>query len=289
MEPKIRRILVPVVFKEYSLNTCMYAMALAEKINAEIKLFHVCKTKSKGVPFSEYGFQTTEGGGSIMPETEAKYEIERICNELREQILKRNIKNVAVNYSLAKGIATEEIVKMSKVYKPHLIILGTRGEEKKSRALLESETIKIIERTTTSVLAIPQDTVFQDKDSLNILYATDFNESDFSSFNKLLLLLSSFKVKIFCVHVEVSKEIKDDKMKALRDRLKTEYGQYEIKCILTQSDNLFKGIQDFINNNHIDLFSFTSQRKTVIQKLFSPDKLKKMLFYTNIPLLVFHS
>ncbi|MCK4664320.1 MAG: universal stress protein [Bacteroidales bacterium] len=289
MNTKIRRILVPIVFEDYSLNICKYAIALAEKINAEIKLFHVHKIRSKDEPFSGYSYQSTEGGGNIDSATKAKNEIEKICNNLREQISEKNIKNINVDYEFAEGIAVDKIADMCKEYNPHLVILGTKGEEKKTRALLGTATTNILEKIKNPVLAIPQDTIFHDFDNLNVLYATDFNDSDFSSFNKLLLLLSPFKVKIYCVHVETSNKLSDEKMETLRSVIKTKYSKYEIQCVLTHSENLFLGIQDFIEDNHIDMFSFTSPRKSAIQRLFKPDNLKKMFFYTNVPVLVFRA
>ena len=38
---KVQRILVPVDFSMYSKNACYYALGLAEKLNAEVKLMHV--------------------------------------------------------------------------------------------------------------------------------------------------------------------------------------------------------------------------------------------------------
>ena len=38
---KVQRILVPVDFSKYSQNACYYAIGLAEKLDAEIKLMHV--------------------------------------------------------------------------------------------------------------------------------------------------------------------------------------------------------------------------------------------------------
>ncbi|MDX9696647.1 MAG: DUF2007 domain-containing protein, partial [Bacteroidales bacterium] len=37
----VQRILVPIDFSDYSVNACRYAIGLAEKLNAEIKLMHV--------------------------------------------------------------------------------------------------------------------------------------------------------------------------------------------------------------------------------------------------------
>ena len=283
METKNRIILVPIVFKAYSLNICKYALALAEKIEAEIKLFHVFKSEDES--FAKYGSHVSEGHISTVDRAEA--EIEKIRYELEEQISTRQIQKVTVSSMVVKGSVSDEIVKISEKYEPHLVILGTKGEEKKSRALIGSLTTKVIERINNTVLAIPEDAEFGNFENLDVLYATDFNDSDHSSLQKLLFLLAPFNAKVNCVHVETSDGVEADKIKSLESFLKTKYDKYNIKCILKHSENLIEGIKEYIESNQIDLISFTSHRKTAFQRLFKPDNLNKLFFYTNIPLLVF--
>ncbi len=288
MSSKSRRILVPIVFKDYSLNICKYALALAEKIQAEIKLLHVCRTQRKGEPYSEYAFQTTEGKQITIQFTEAEKRLKMIAADLNRQVREKGIPNVSVDYMLAKGNISDEIVRVSNYYDPHLIILGTKGQGKKSGVLIGSLTKNIAERLSHTVLAIPEDTEYGNFEDIKVLYATDFNESDYSSLNKLLFLLSPFSAKVYCVHIETTDAIKKEKMDILQSRISNEYSNYDIECVLTHSKDLVTGIQEFINKNSVDLISFTSPRKNAFQRLFQPDHLNKIFFYTNVPLLIFN-
>jgi nucleotide-binding universal stress UspA family protein len=69
--------------------------------------------------------------------------------------------------------------------------------------------------------------------------------------------------------------------------LKEEYGEYEVECGLIESEDLLSGIQDFIHEKEIDVISLTSHKRNLLSKLIQPSITKKILFQSEIPMLVF--
>jgi nucleotide-binding universal stress UspA family protein len=53
--------------------------------------------------------------------------------------------------------------------------------------------------------------------------------------------------------------------------------------------DVFQGLEDYIDEKDIDMIALTTHKRGIIEKLFNPSLAKRMLFHTNIPLLVFHS
>jgi hypothetical protein len=142
------------------------------------------------------------------------------------------------------------------------------------------------------VLAIPESSQYKGISNINIMYVTDFDDSDYRALRKLMRLVSPFSVRLYCVHISTSESSRWDevKMDTLKEHIKSEYNPQQFECDLIEEgqDNL-KGIQDFITNKDIDMLSMVTHKRNLISRIFNPGIEKKLLFHSNVPLLVFHA
>ncbi|PLX13986.1 MAG: universal stress protein UspA [Marinilabiliales bacterium] len=289
----VQRILVPIDFSDYSVNACRYAIGLAEKLNAEIKLMHVYYNPVvNSMPLTDtYYYQVNMDEIIREIELRAKSNMEQFYADLKEKIEKDNIQGVKLDYALVRGIASEEIISKSEEYKPDVIIIGTRGQGERENDLIGSVTAKIIEDTKVPVLVIPEDSLYEGISTINIMYATNFDESDYQAMKKLIFLLAPFDFRLYCIHIGKSDTNDWDKakMNSLKENLFNQYPDYEIECSILEEENFLKGIQDLIREKHIDIISLVTHKRNLISKLLNPSVARKVLFHTNIPFLVFHS
>ncbi|MBI9054634.1 MAG: universal stress protein [Bacteroidales bacterium] len=289
----VQRILVPIDFSDYSVNACRYAIGLAEKLNAEIKLMHVYYNPVvNSMPLTDtYYYQVNMDEVIREIEVKAKTNMEEFYKDIKEKIEKDNIEGVKIDYTLVRGIASEEIIEKSKEYKPDVIIIGTRGKGERENDLIGSVTAKIIEDTKVPVLVIPEDSFYQGIATINILYTTNFDDSDYKALSKLMYILSPFDIRLYCVHIGTEETNVWDKVKmeSLKDKLLKQYSDYEIECSLLKEEDFLTGIQNIIREKKIDILSMVTHKRSLITKLINPSVTRKVLFHTNIPFLVFHS
>lgn len=292
-ENSVQRILVPIDFSDYSVNACRYAIGLAEKLNAEIKLMHVYYNPVvNSMPLTDtYYYQVNMDEIIREIELRAKNNMEEFYRDLKEKIEKDDINGVKLDYTLLRGIASEEIITESEKYRPDVIIIGTRGQGERENDLIGSVTAKIIEDTKVPVLVIPEDSLYEGIATVNIMYATNFDDSDYKALKKLIYILSPFEFRLHCVHIgNKDNHVWDKaKMASLKGKLFEQYPDYEIECSLIEEDDFLKGIQEFIRDKRIDIISLVTHKRTLISKLLNPSIARKVLFHTNIPFLVFHS
>jgi nucleotide-binding universal stress UspA family protein len=224
-------------------------------------------------------------------EVRAKSNMEEFYKDLKDKIEKDKIEGVKIDYALVRGIASEEIILESESYNPDVIIIGTRGQGEKENDLIGSVTAKIIEDTKVPVLVIPEDSLYQGIATINILYATNFDDSDYKAIQKLMNIISPFDIRLFCVHIgTIDSNVWDKvKMDGLKEKLKTQYADYEIECSVIEEDDFLKGIQELIRVKKIDIISLVTHKRNLLSKLLNPSLARKVLFHTNIPFLVFHS
>ncbi|MDA3779079.1 MAG: universal stress protein [Bacteroidales bacterium] len=289
----VQKILVPVDFSDYSINACKYAIGLAEKLNAEIKLLHVYYNPVvNSMPLTDtYYYQVNMDEIIREIELRAKKNMERFYNDIKEKLETDGIQDVKIDYELIRGIVADEIIEVSKRYKPEVIIIGTRGSGEKENDLIGSVTVKIIENTKVPVLAIPEDSIYLGINTINIMYTTNFDDSDLKSLKKLMNILSPFDIRLYCVHIGTKETITWDKVKMdnLKDNLKKLYQDYEIECVIIEGEDFLAEIQEIIRAKKIDILSMVTHKRNILAKLFNPSIAKKVLFHSNIPLFVFHS
>lgn len=290
----IRRILVPVDFTPHSENAIHYALLIASHLRADIKLFNAY-LDPMGTPhsyFESYAFHPDFDKIVSEIEEDTERNLKVLRNKLVDLIKQKKILGVNVSYDMAKGNAVNAVLLETEEYKPGIIIMGTRGSELEGLRSFGSFTSQIIDSSSVPILAIPSGYESQNIDSpKRILYASDFDKTDFSALNRLISIAHPFKSKVYCVHVVEHKIKKEDEllMLELRKHLFEVLGEVNIECGLLESDELQTGIEKFIKSRKIDVLALTTHRRNLLQRLFSPSVTKKFLFQSNIPLLIFQS
>lgn len=289
----IKRILVPIDFSSNSLTACLFAFALAKKLGAEIKLLHVFND-----PFVDSGYNPTRASyqsfsKNVLHEIEdmAQKNFLAFLEELELKLEKFELSEVKFHYNLRRGKPEYQIVSMAEQFNPYMIVIGAQGKGKMPNDIIGSVTTKVIENTEVPILAIPESWEYKDFTQLNMLYATDFQDADHSAFNKLLDITSPFNINFNCIHIESNENApwKEMQMFKLESSLGKLYPDTAIKCHLIKNSNLLEGIQNFIDHEKIDIISFTSPKRSIFYKLVFPNNLKKMIYQSKIPLLIFHS
>ncbi len=288
----VRRILVPVDFSQMSLNAVDYALDLARSLKADIRVLHVWFSNA-GEPFAlneVYAYQVNFEGILLEQEQEAHKRCDELVQKLKKRIREEKIRGVDVDYDLIRGGTVDSILLIAEEYQPGLVVMGTRGRNRESRNLLGSTTARIIENCPVPVLAVPVDYQVRDfRKPANILYATNFEQSDFAAIHRLIAFVRPFDVKVYCVHVNLNDNLTLDtvRMKQMREHFNKEYGEFDIECGIIESDNLLHGIEDFIEDKHIDLIAIGARKRNLLSQLFKPSLTRKILFQTEIPLFVF--
>jgi nucleotide-binding universal stress UspA family protein len=289
----IRRILVPVDFSDISFDACRFAVSLAAKFKAEVKLVHVFYNPAIDVsPYADhYSYQIKLVDSLREIEKSARENMLKLEHKLKMWCIKENLAHIHVTAKLINGFSTDELLEYSKTYKPAVIIMGTRGLTRDNYKAFGRVTNKVIEDSTVPVLALPSGTVKSIEEIKSILYATDLDPSDYSALNRLIQMLTPFKIKIHCVHICVVEKKPWDtvKLDELKAHLKNEYKGIDITFNNIISENVINGLETYIRDNSIDALAVTTHKRNLLEKIFTPSISREIYSETGKPLLVFHS
>jgi nucleotide-binding universal stress UspA family protein len=290
---KIQRILVPVDYSECSRFACRFAIKIACKLGAEIKLFHT---------YYSPAFDLIELAGAVQTQSQLREEvttnleeseketIESFLKSLRDFVTECGMPAVRFSYEIAPGVPEDEIVRYSESYMPDIIIMGTKGKGTGMGSIMGSVTASVINRIAFPILAIPEKYTFVgEKNVKNVLYVTDFDESDFLTLKSLMNLTDQLDLDIHCVHIGDDPDSWDKvKMEGLMEYFRKSYGKTQVTYNFISQKNLLDDLDQLIREKNINILSLTAHRQSIVDKLFKPNRTRKLFYHTSIPLLVFH-
>ncbi len=285
------RILVPVDFSDYAFNALKYALKLGEEMPSEIMLTH-CFPEV----FDEKDIEVPEGtldiGKIIQQKRESERKaIEEIIEKTKAGFNENQRKNISLKLYFEIGYAEDILLNLSSELSPDVIVMGTKSKGETIKELLGSVTSDVVRKAPVPVLTIPSESNINLNRINNILFITDFSGTDYKSLHKLILLITPFKTLIHCIKVNTSTPDKwdKDKMNKFGGYCATTYRNHSIKTGILYGENFINTLDKFIKDNSIDIIAMTRRKRNIISSLFHPSISRKILFHTNIPLLVFNN
>jgi nucleotide-binding universal stress UspA family protein len=285
------RILVPVNFSDYAINALDYAITLGGEIPSEITLAH-CFPEIFDEEDIEIPEGTTDIGKIIQQKRESeKKAFEEILEKTQANLNENQKKNISLKIHFDIGYAEDVLLKLSNELKPDVIVMGTKSKGETIKELLGSVTSDVVRKANVPVLTIPAESNINLNRINNILFITDFSGTDYKSLHKLILLIAPFKTVIHCVKVNASTPDKWDKekMNEFREYCSETYRNHKVETEILYGENFIDTLDKFILDNSIDIIAMTRKKRNIISSLFHPGITRKILFHTNIPLLVFHT
>ena len=289
---KFKRILVPIDFSGYSLNACYFAMHLAARTGAGLKLFHAFFNPMIDAMAFPDAFTYQSNMAEIFRELEesSKKEMKKFSKKLRKYSKIMQLKDVKVKTEVVAGQPGEEIENIIGSYEPDFIVIGTRGHGEQANEVLGSVAARVIDISGIPVLLVTHDAKLKEAGEIRLLYATDFDASDYQAIESLSAIMAGYSLKIFCVHFETGshKENTAVKMAEFRQKLIESKKVLSIECHNIESDDIVTGLNNFVESNEIEIIALTHKKRNIFYRLFNPSLAKKLLFQTKRPVFVFN-
>ena len=277
----MQKILVPTDFSDNATKATDYAVALAEKTNAEIILLNVTTLlnstfSSRRALIKEYNNTRVAG----------------IRDQLKElqQSIAANSDKVKLTIKLYEGDVQDSILQCAKDENVDLIIMGTQGASGLKKIFIGSITAGIIGNTTVPVLAIPKKAEWKKLE--NILFATRQLDVDNKIFTPILKLA---QLEAALIHVAVFTDTDDSDaadymehgrlLNAYRQTLPSRYKDINFKTVELDGEEFDDTIEQYINNNQIDMMVMTTHKRSFWESVFNSSMTKEMSYHINIPLL----
>ncbi|MEL4456951.1 universal stress protein [Lutimonas vermicola] len=260
----MKNILVPVGSNINALNTLQYAIDFAQAVGAKIYLVHV------------YSSPKISGGLLNVDQI-----MERDSKEtLKEHLNNVDRKDVKIITSTLKGYSVIDTLKqLNKLLNIDLIIASTKNDGADDTVFLGKITGSIIKDTKVPVLIIPAQVKFKPVKKILMTIKSGSIKS-VETLDLLVKIQQTFNSNINLLQVKTPKL--DAKDLELNDKLKSLIDTH----IPTTNATVYQGVLQFLNVEKPDMLCVIRRRRGFFKKLWEDDRVKKIDFNSNIPLLV---
>jgi nucleotide-binding universal stress UspA family protein len=287
-------VLVPVDFSEYSLKAATIGFDITGELKAKMVIYHSSpRPEFLTIPYSDvivYDSSLFMNYEMIEQATAKKFE--EFLDKLTTAIDPGRWEKAKPEYIVKIGEADDDIMSYIQIHPPKIVVMGIRGEDAKSGDLIGTTTASVIFNTRVPVLTIPEHvTTDWLKSFKTVVYATNFESSDFIAMDRLIKLMKPFDCKVICLHVNQGNngDLDEAMLEGMKEALSEKYPHASFDCRLVHSQNLPEAIDQFIQENKIDLLAITTHRRNLITRLFNPSVAHRMIIHTKTPVLVFHA
>ncbi|MCF6224244.1 MAG: universal stress protein [Flavobacteriaceae bacterium] len=260
----MKNILVPIGDHENAVNTLQYAIDFAEQVEAKVYLVHI--------------YSSSKVSGSFV-------NMDNLLQKDSKEILKSHVKNVQVKNveiisSTLKGHSIIDTLKqLIKLLNIDLIITSTKNDMADASVFIGKIAGNIIKDTEVPVLVIPTEAKFRPISKILMTIKSGSIKS-LTTLDLLVKIQNTFKSTINLLQVKTPKL--DASELALNEKLSSLINT----LIPTNNATVFQGVLEFLHEENPDMICVIRRKRGFFKKLWQNDKVKKVDFDSNIPLLV---
>jgi nucleotide-binding universal stress UspA family protein len=290
MENDKRLLLVPVNFTDYAENGAVYALNLAQYLKADIILLNCYLEPVMAVPglFEPFTYATINNTLKTIEE-EIDVNMKALKQMLEKEKEKAGIREVEINYDLVHGFPDSAILTYADQYNVDAVIMGFEKQEGFSK--FGNITANVIEKASVPVIAVPQGyDAYRYKKPENVLYLTRIDDTDLEAMQRLSRLVRFFDSRIMCVHTCLgeSSDEEEQEMQKFKKMIVEEYKVENVECGILETGDIVEGLIKFIKRRKIDVLAMNTKKRNLLLRLFKSNFTEKLLYQTNVPLLVYH-
>ncbi|MBA9071889.1 nucleotide-binding universal stress UspA family protein [Flavobacterium gossypii] len=275
----MKRILFPTDFSEIADNAFLYALKMADSLEAEIMLLHTFDMPI--IDGAEIPINFKEMYDSLELQQMAHFQdyipkLQRIADA-------HGMGHIKITHLLKSGDLTFAMQDAVGEHNISLVVMGTSGVSNWFDSLFGSQTGEAITSLTVPVLSIPIEARY--KKIKTIAFTNLYREKDFEALERLVEIALKFNASIKSLYVKKSSStISDEEIKIWEGRCSA----WPVQFFVVPHDDVKETIQDFINNQHIDMLTMLTERRGFWEDFFSSSLTKKMSYKIDIPMLALH-
>ena len=291
-------LLIPVDFNDYCICACKAGFEIADYLNLQPVILHAYPNQafapSLGMDdFIDSGInynleeEYTEIEITKDLQKSGKIKMKDLIGRLHEMQKKGELPDIKFKALLEDGVAEDVIKEYSKVSPPSLIVMVTRGKEKKGEQLIGSVTAEVLDDCKVPVLSIPENCNFTMVRQLKeVVYLCNMDQHDLICVDTFMRLFEYPEVTITLIPT-IEKQGKNLKTKLIRlqDYFNKTYPTAHFITTIISEKSFMADFNNYESQRGTELIVVPNRRKNAIMRLFNPGLAHRLLFERDLPLL----
>ena len=290
-----RKILVPTDFSECSYNAAIPAIRIAARLKCEIEFIYAYMTPvgREDVQLSDvYDYEMADIEAARMLQTEAESLMSRFADRVKDAMKDGQIPVVKYSTLVTEGLPEEVVLEYTREHKPLMVVMGTRAAQKKESELIGSVTAEVLDGCRVPAFTIPEtvDPVVLER-TKRVAFFCNLDQEDMLALDALYRFFPDLQLDVTLFHVPrrslrksimPAKQSEENLLKYCREHF-ANYNFTIGSLELPINEGQFRtpdGKMDY------DLLCMPNKRKSVFLRVFNPSLAHRVLFRTDIPMIV---
>ena len=277
----MKTILLPTDFSNNSMNAIDYAMEMFKSVRCEFYIINVQKASA----FISDDMMVVSASATIYQTIvdAAKKSIENLISKIKTKHHndKHNFHSI-VDYNNF----IDSLNQTSEINQIDLIVMGTKGASGLDKVIFGSNTVRVMQRCNTPVLAIPDGCKFKNLDA--VAFTTSFQSLyNVEDLQPLINLTKRCLSKLFVLHIADDEDFAKEMSKDI-DFFNEQFDDVEFEYIKSVDKDIFNTIDKYIKKNGIELLAMVGRKHSFLERLFTTHTVETIAFQIKIPFLVMH-
>lgn len=278
----MKKILFPTDLSKAAEQAFIYALHLADKLDATLNTLHV------------YRKPEVRGGGlpHTLTEFYESYDLDEFKNfkdaipVLRKIQDEQGFSHLNVQHQLEPGRTVETILGIAKKEDYGMIVMGTTGARGLKEIFMGSVAGEILENAHCPILAIPEEAEF-DGEIDDIAFTVSFQDEEVKGYQKLLEIIAPFKANIHCLNVDLAHtEDITHRMEQFKEKLSAyDSGNAKATFEVLDGTDVREALTDYMNTHNVDVLTMVTHKRNFFEELFRYSRAKEMSYHSNMPIL----
>lgn len=287
-------ILVPVDLSEHSYKAALVACHMASRRKCGITLLYsyIDPYIAGNIQFNDtLSYDSRDTGARHMLEDNARRLLEQFCHRLRQAMRDGQAAAVRITSAVLEGVPEDAIIEYAKMTPPQLIVMGTRQAQKKSADMIGSVTAEVLDEGRFMVLTVPEPTPFENSvKPSKILFFSTLSQEDVLALDALRGIYGAAEISVTIVHIprkrRFSEKSTDKALRTLSDFCRKTFDNYHFVAVPVKASDSEKEFARLQAQQHFDLIVAPNRRRNALSRLLNPGLAHRILFHTDIPMLV---
>jgi nucleotide-binding universal stress UspA family protein len=271
----MKTILFPTDFSAVAENALEFAVEFSKKIKAELILYH-----------ADFRNRSVVDESTANPVNVAETLLEASKTKLNEICLKLTASNPGLNcrFVVEEGLAIGNIVSFTNKNVVSLVIMGTSGASGLEEIFEGSNTMNVAEDIKCPLLAVPKNAKYTSPRLF--VYALDLIDEEARIIDELLQLTSHFNAELELLHVNAGDTLELVNSERSLKNYTREFAAKPIRYKIIDDEDSLEGIEKYAER--ADILVLALHHRSFFEKLFSRNRVPKLAYHTEIPLLIVH-
>ncbi|PWS30452.1 universal stress protein [Pedobacter paludis] len=281
------KILIATDFSRAAASAADYALRMACSCGMNLSIIHIYSVGlpmvAEGTMFSQDSLYDLAEKDSLerlsLLEAKLNQDADQLCNDSSKPLIEV-FSTIGVPAAGIKSFFNQKDMGM--------IVMGIKPEERYLGTLPGSTIRKLIKWTSVPVLLVPMN--FPPVPIQQIVFATDFGDSDITALGFLAQIASAYHSDLLIFHNRISAEKGGQflqKEKKFLDKVAQAIDYPKVFYRHKQKDTLEEALAVLDKNAEADMLAMVHKKHSMIEELFGGDKTLRMISRTRVPLIIF--